>query len=364
MSPAEGGGIGAKVTAKVTAARRRSAFFDHVIRMHEHYGKVRGTLLGGAITYFGFLSFFPILALAFFVIGYVKQIYPDSEEALRTAINEVLPGIISSQDPPPDGQISFQQIQDAKAIAGIVGLVGVLYSGLRWVSALREAMVATFMVPGTRTPNFVKGKLRDLVTLGGVGLVLVLSVSVSGIARGLTQTVLDQFAVPELLSGTLLWLLAVVLGLAASSLLFFTVFRLLSRTQVPAAALWRGALLSAVGFEALKLIVVNILGSVGGSAFAPLALSITLLVWINYFSRVTVYGAAWAYTSAPAFTAPAAIPYAVEHEPERTVRVLPSGEPSLGTSLAVVARPIAVFGALIGGLWAWLRWEKAREDRR
>ena len=29
------------------------------------------------MTYFGFLSFFPILAIAFFVIGIVAHVYPD-----------------------------------------------------------------------------------------------------------------------------------------------------------------------------------------------------------------------------------------------------------------------------------------------
>jgi len=66
--------------------------------------------------------------------------------------------------------------------------------------------------------------------------------------------------------------------------------------------LWQGALLGAVGFEVLKLLVVNLLGSVGGNAFAPLAIAITLVVWINYFSRLVIYGAAWAYTAVPTST--------------------------------------------------------------
>ena len=30
------------------------------------------------MTYFGFLSVFPVLALAFFVVGYVAKIFPDA----------------------------------------------------------------------------------------------------------------------------------------------------------------------------------------------------------------------------------------------------------------------------------------------
>ena len=34
------------------------------------------------MTYFAFLSFFPILALAFFVVGYIAQVYPDAQNNL------------------------------------------------------------------------------------------------------------------------------------------------------------------------------------------------------------------------------------------------------------------------------------------
>ena len=44
----------------------------------QHYGDVKGGLQAGAVTYFAFLSFFPILALAFFVVGLLSQVYPDA----------------------------------------------------------------------------------------------------------------------------------------------------------------------------------------------------------------------------------------------------------------------------------------------
>jgi membrane protein len=74
-------------------------------------------------------------------------------------------------------------------------------------------------------------------------------------------------------------------------------YRLLGAPDLSAKPLWQGALLGAIGFELLKLLVVNVLGAVGGSPFAPLAIAITLVVWINYFSRLVMYGAAWAMTS-------------------------------------------------------------------
>ena len=66
----------------------------------------------------------------------------------------------------------------------------------------------------------------------------------------------------------------------------------------PRGALWQGALLGAVAFEALKLASGYVLTAIRGNpAFQVLGATLILLVWINYFSRVVIYSAAWAHTS-------------------------------------------------------------------
>lgn len=361
---ARGGGIVAKAKATIARLRARWPWFDHVVAMVEHYGLVRGKMLAGAATYFGFLSFFPILALAFFVIGYVEQIYPESREALKTAINQVLPGIVSSKPEPPPGKISFDQIQDAKAVAGVIGLAGVLYSGLGWISGLRLGLSGTFGVPTTRKRNFVVGKAIDLVMLAAIGFILLVSVSVSGVIGGFAAAILELLSLPEAVGSVLLWLVALVVGVAASTVLFFALYRLLPPISMPNKALWQGALFAAVGFEILKQIVVQVLGSVGGSAFAPLALSITLVVWINYFSRLVMYGAAWAYTSPTArLGRQEAIvePGFLSSDADRTVRILaPAGASAAGSLAVRVARPVLVFGGVVLAVRAWLRRERRR----
>jgi membrane protein len=294
-------GIGAKVKARLARARARYPWFDHVMRMNEHYGNVEGNILAGAVTYFGFLSFFPVLALSFAVIGYVSIAYPGASDSLATAIEQIFPGIVSQTD--QEGKISLEQIESAKAAAGVIGFVGVLYSGLGWLSGLRTALLEAFVVPDYNKPSFVKGKAVDLLVLAILGAVLVVSVGVSGVAKGLTDRIVGFLGLSGSWVGApLVWAVGIALGLAASTLLFYVMFRVLAAPTLPSKALWQGALLGAVGFEVLKLLVVNLLGSVGGNAFAPLAIAITLVVWINYFSRLVIYGAAWAYTAVPTST--------------------------------------------------------------
>ncbi|WP_307816484.1 YihY/virulence factor BrkB family protein [Nocardioides limicola] len=278
---------------KLDDLRARSRFLDHVLRMVSHYGLVKGTLQAGAVTYFAFLSFFPLIALGFFVVGQVSRIYPEARDDLVAAIDGVLPGIIGEGP----GQLSLTAIEANAGAIGLIGLAGVLYAGLGWLSGMRQALVTVFVLPADDHPNFVVGKLRDLLSLAVIGVVMVVSVSIAGAVTGFSQQLLELVG----LDGGLSWLLrllAVVLGLAANTVLFYALFRLLTKAPLPSAALWKGALVGAIGFEALKHLSTFLLAATKGQpAFQAFGIALILLVWINYFSRVVMYAAAWAYTA-------------------------------------------------------------------
>ena len=70
---------------------------------------------------------------------------------------------------------------------------------------------------------------------------------------------------------------------------------------MPSRSLWSGALLGAVAFEVLKQLSTYLLKATASSdAFQAFGIALILVVWINYFSRVVVYAAAWAHTTAEA----------------------------------------------------------------
>ena len=65
-----------------------------------------------------------------------------------------------------------------------------------------------------------------------------------------------------------------------------------------AGSLWAGAVLGAIAFEVLKQALELLLKSTQGNpAFQAFGIALILLVWINYFSRVVLYAAAFAHTS-------------------------------------------------------------------
>ncbi|MCW2735883.1 YhjD/YihY/BrkB family envelope integrity protein [Nocardioides sp.] len=286
---------------RIARLRERRPFVDHLVRMVEHYGKVKGSALAGAVTYFAFLSFFPILALSFAIFGQVAKVYPAAQDTLVDAANSMLPGLVG----PPNG-VALETLQAAAPGIFSVGILLTLYSGLGWLSGMRQALVAVFEEPPREQPSFVMGKVRDILALLTLGSVLVVSVAVSGVTTKLLGPILELLELGPV-AGWFLGALAIVLGLGANAVLFFAFFRLLAAPEVPTRSLWSGALLGAVAFELLKQLSTYLLKSTADSdAFQAFGIALILVVWINYFSRVVVYAASWAHTSPEARAARAA----------------------------------------------------------
>ena len=284
-----------RVTTGVARARERSVLLDHLVRTVQHYGKVNGNAQAGAVTYFGFLSFFPILALAFFVVGQLSIVYADAREDLVEVIDTFLPGIVGSGS----GEIPLETFEQNAATIGLLGLVGLLYAGLGWLSAMRDALEVVFETPKREQPNFVVGKLRDLVSLAVIGAVLLLSVALSSLVAGFSQDVLDLVGLENTpVTAVLLWLVGHGLGIAATTVLFLAMYRLLVDPHLPRKSLLYGAILGGIGFEILKSLSVFLIGITKEQpAFQAFGIALILVVWINYFSRVVVLSAAYAHTS-------------------------------------------------------------------
>ncbi|MCR6031308.1 YihY/virulence factor BrkB family protein [Nocardioides sp. zg-579] len=337
-----------RVTGRVQDVRRRRPFVDHLVRMQEHYGSAQASQQAGAVTYFAFLSFFPILALSLFTVGLVSAIYPDANRTLRDAIDSVLPGIVG----PEEGQVSLEQIRTFRGWAAVLGLAGVLYSGLGWLSAMRAALQTVFAMPQREHPNFVIGKLRDGLTLVVIGTVLLLAVAVTGFVGRFSVDILGWLGLDQEL-GWLVKLLTVALGLAANTVLFYALYALLAQPRLPRSALLQAALLGAIGFEALKQLSGVLLASTKEQpAFQAFGIALILLVWINYFSRVVLYSAAFAYTS-PAAIAQRVLEPADPVQGPRTPthRELHAQHAGVRAALA----PFAAGGAAALGLVALLR---------
>ena len=323
-----------RITGRVHELRERRPVVDHAVRMQAHYGGVKAGQQAGAVTYFGFLSVFPILALAFFVVGYVAKVYPQAQDSLVDAIDSMLPGIIGNSE----NKLSLTEIEDAAGTVGLIGLVTVLYTGLGWLSALRDALITVFELPEHAQPNFVKGKLRDLLALVVIGIFVILAVAVTGLVAGFSEDILDALGLDTEL-GWLVKVVTIAFGLAANTVLFLVMFHLLAASGLPWRAMLSGAVLGAIAFEILKQVSTLLVATTENQpAFQFFGLALILIVWINYSSRIVLYAASWAWT-APSARATRLVPPAdpVQGPPLPSLDDLPADDDSASRKGAFVA---------------------------
>lgn len=287
--------LGERAGSGISALREEHATVDHVIRTFGYYGSRNGNAQAGAVTFFAFLSFFPILMLAFFVVGWVSNVFPDLRGQVMHTLQEALPGVVGTEK----GEIPLTTFEEYAGTVGRIGLVGVLYSGLGWVSGMRGALEVMFRLSPQEEPNFIRGKWRDLRTLVVLGVVLLVSVSLSGAVSWLSQVVLGWIGLADSWLATgVVTTLTHGLAILVTALLFMAMFRLLAKPRVAARALWQGAWMGAVAFEVLKAVARLLIGLTEEQpAFQAFGVALILVVWINYFSRLVMLSAAWAYTA-------------------------------------------------------------------
>ena len=151
--------------ALFSRARERRPFLDHLVRTVQRYQADTGDRLAASVTYFWFLSLFPILLLAISLLGYV---YGDQANA---RVQDALGGVL----PPQLVETLGTTLEQAKGPAGVLGIAGTLYSGLGWIDALREA-IRTVWHQNVLAGNIVVRKLVDVVVL--VGLFATIAASV------------------------------------------------------------------------------------------------------------------------------------------------------------------------------------------
>ncbi|MEV8633315.1 YihY/virulence factor BrkB family protein [Streptosporangium sp. NPDC051023] len=275
---------------KIAADRVRWPWLDHLIRTVQRYQLQAGDRLAGAVTYFAFLSFFPIIALAFAVFGYFLSVRPDAVKTLQRAIDQYLPGLAA--------QLPIQQIADSRASVGIIGLLGLLYAGLGAIDALRGALREMSMT--TEPPlNFFLAKLRDLTAFALVGITMIASVLVGGFATQAGGVVAEKLGLSS--SAAESWslrLLGLAVSLLADTVVFVIILHWMGRSRQPIRVVLRGALLGAVGFGLLKQLAALILSrTLNNPIYGVFAVMVGLLIWINLSSRVILYAAAWTETA-------------------------------------------------------------------
>ena len=304
--------------AVLTGVREKRPFLDHLVRAFGRYQADAGDRQAAAVTFFGFLSFFPILALATSILSYAL-----GDEAVGTVVREV-----NAYAPGLADQLGLEDIlsDNRKAgAAGAIGLLGLLYSGLGWVDALREA-IRTIWHHNVKEGNFLVKKAKDVVILAGLGVTVLLSIGISAATGAFTGFALELVELDDSwVAFALAKVLGVALGILTSAALFLFLFWRLPKVQTPFRRVVKGALLAAVLFELLKRVgAFYIERTTENPLYGSFAVIVGLLVWINIVSRMLLICAAWTVTA----------PYDSDIEPSGTANAATAEKAGIPTEFA------------------------------
>ncbi|WP_434595452.1 YihY/virulence factor BrkB family protein [Streptomyces sp. A5-4] len=260
----------------------------HAWRTYETLDRVHWSRLAAAITFISFLAIFPLITVAA-AIG-AALLSADQLKSLEDKMSDQVPGIAD--------QLDLGSLVDNAGTVGLVAGALLLFTGIGWVGSMRECLRAVWELDDDDLGNPFLRKLKDggvLLGLGAVGLASMAASSIGSTAVGWTA---DRLGISESgVGGVILQILALALAVAADFVLLLYILTLLPGVHPAKHRLITAALIGAVGFELLKLLLGGYMKGVAAkSMYGAFGVPIALLLWISFTAKLLLCCAAWTAT--------------------------------------------------------------------
>jgi membrane protein len=268
-----------RVVDAVDGYQRRHSWLGFPLAVAYKFGDDQGPYLTALITYYGFLSLFPMMLLLVTVLGYVLEDDPELQQKLVDSTIAELPIL--------RGQLA-DSVESLKGsgVGLAVGVLGTLYGTLGAAGATQNAFNRAWAVPRHRRPNPFALRARSLLLLAVLGVGVIVTTVLSGLTT-------SGGTFGEELSW---WLSIAALPLAtlANIGLFLIAFRVLTASDVPARELRIGAVVAGVGWQIVQVVGTYLLSHAltgAPEAYGVFGLVLGLIAWIYFLSFVVVFAA-------------------------------------------------------------------------
>jgi membrane protein len=275
----------------IAYARRKSRVFDHLWRARERFNELLGGRLAAAIAYYAFFACFALVLVAYSIVGYVLA----SNQTAVDAVDRFLQANIPFLD--------ANQITSGRTSVGIVGLIGLVLTGVGWIESMRSAQRAIWHLeqqPG----NVIIRRLVDLGILVGIGLLLALSLwAQTGINDNVTPFLFELTSTKvsvetQDLIAAVANVIAPLSSLLVNCVLAASLLAGVARLRMPWSRLLPSTLLVAVGLLGLSTVGrLYINYSANRPAYQLVGGTVALLLFLYLFKQILLYGAALAATS-------------------------------------------------------------------
>ncbi|WP_305785014.1 YihY/virulence factor BrkB family protein [Symbioplanes lichenis] len=269
----------AAVEQRILALRHRSPYFDHFARAVLRYDEVLGGRLAAAIAYYGFFAVFALALIGYSVFGFLIDSNVGLFDIVQRFLRENLPFL------------DIQAILDSGKTVGIVGLVGLVFTGIGWIEAIRSSQRLIWRL--NEQPGYIGVRQAvDLLVLVGILLLLIVSV---GAVYGL-ETLLTWVADGR--AGTVLSVISTLLTLGIDMLLAAALLAAVPRLRMTVRRMAPPVLQVGIGIYLLNTVGKSFVGLIQRNpAYGLVASAVGVLVYLYVFNQLLLFGASWAATS-------------------------------------------------------------------
>ncbi|MGW1541141.1 YihY/virulence factor BrkB family protein [Streptomyces sp. NPDC002309] len=259
----------------------------HAWRSYERLDRVKWTRLAAATTFTSFVALFPLLTVGAAIAA--ATLSTEQQKEIQDKIAEQIPGI--------SDQLNIGALVDNAGTVGIIAGALLLLTGIGWVGSMRDCLRAVWELPDEEENPLLR-KAKDTGVLLGLGGALLVTLAASTVASTAVGWSARRLGLEEHSWGSLLLRTAAfAVAVLAAFLLLLYVLTLLPGVEPSRRRLIVGALIGAVGFELLKLLLSGyIQGVAAKSMYGAFGVPVALLLWINFTSKLILFCAAWTAT--------------------------------------------------------------------
>jgi YihY family inner membrane protein len=240
----------------------------------------QATFLAAMITYYGFLSLFPLLLLLVTILGFALSGNPALQEQVLDSALRDFP-IIGDQI----GQ-NIQSLQGS-TLGLVVGTVGSVYGALGVGVAAQNATNKIWAVPRAGRPALHRLYGRSAALLGVMALNIVATTALAALSTAAGSWGSDRV-------DAVLRVGAVAVSLLLNAAFVIFAYRVLTARALPARELWPGALTASLLWQVLQSVGTYLLEHQLRGATATYGLFgivLGLLSWIYLAALILVLGA-------------------------------------------------------------------------
>jgi YihY family inner membrane protein len=252
--------------------QQRSRPFGFLLAVVKKFSDDQASQLAALMSYYAFVSLFPLLLVFVTILGFVLQGDPGEQ-------HRILDGTLG-QVPIIRDQLKLHSLTGSTA-ALVIGVVLALLAGMGITNATQNALNRIWSVPFKRRPDFLHSRLRSLGMLAILGSLSIVSAVVGGFVGSSSHPALTVVG-------------GVVVAFAFNLALFMLAFKVLTVAELSWRELLPGVIAASVFWQLLQ--------HLGGyyvdhelKRLSPLygvfGLVLGLLAWLYLGAQLTMFAA-------------------------------------------------------------------------